>query len=301
MVGRPKSNTRKLQAARTTKDELYARAVALYKHEQQREENGTKRMSLRKVCEDIQHQCWAESKKEVKLDYSTVRRLVNGGTPKSISNASRGWLLSGEVDVIIGYAIEVASRGFPLSHARLREHVNEICDARLGDKFPAQGVGRRWTSRFVEKHADRLTMYWAHPLDNTRGRAVNPITNTQWFDILGTVMRGGADSLDNGGSETMEDEEDWEPILEQNTFAADECGFMALGGTKQRVIGASGKTTQHQQGDGGRENTTVIVTICADGSSLKPSVIFKGQAFQVKWDQENPAEALYEVFHSCLE
>src|ERR1700676_175085 len=138
MVGCPKSNTKKLQAAPTIKDGLYVRAVALYQHEQQREENGRKKMSLRKVCEEIQHQCWVESKKEVKLDYSTVRRLANGGTPKSISNASRGWLLAGEVDVIIGYAIEVASRGFPLSHARLREHVNEICDARLGDKFIAQ-------------------------------------------------------------------------------------------------------------------------------------------------------------------
>ncbi|KAF8239053.1 hypothetical protein L208DRAFT_1481574 [Tricholoma matsutake] len=231
MVGCPTSNTRKLRVARTTQDGLYARAVALYKHEQQREENGRKRMSLQKVCEEIQHQCWVESKKEVKLDYSTVRRLANGGTPKSISNASRGWLLSGEVDIIIDYAIEVASCGFPLSHARLREHVNEICDAQLGDKFLAQGVGQCWTSHFVEKHTDWLTMYWAHLLDNTHGRAVNTITNTQWFDILGTVMHGGTDSLDNGGSKTMEDEEDWEPILKENTYAADECGFMSLGGT----------------------------------------------------------------------
>ena len=53
MVGHPKSNTKKLQAAQTTKDGLYIRAVALYKHEQQREENGRKRMSLQKVCEEI--------------------------------------------------------------------------------------------------------------------------------------------------------------------------------------------------------------------------------------------------------
>ena len=86
--------------------------------------------------------------------------------------------------------------------------------------------------------------------------------------------------------------------MEQNTYAADECGVMSLGRTKQQVIGASGKMIQHQQGDGGCENTTIIITICADGSSLKPSVIFKGQAFQVKWDQENPAETPYEVFHS---
>ena len=59
------------------------------------------------------------------------------------------------------------------------------------------------------------------------------------------------------------------------------------------VIGVRGKKIQHQQSDGGRENTTVIVTICTDGMSLKPAVIYKGQSYHVKWDQENPAEASY--------
>lgn len=48
---------------------------------------------------------------------------------------------------------------------------------------------------------------------------------------------------------------------------------------------------QKKQGDGGRENTTVMVTICADGTSLKPLVIFKGKNYQVDWVQENPTEA----------
>ncbi|KAF8239637.1 hypothetical protein L208DRAFT_1201091, partial [Tricholoma matsutake] len=79
------------------------------------------------------------------------------------------------------------------------------------------------------------------------------------------------------------------PIKHKNTHAADESGFFPAGGTQERVIGAKGNTAQHQQGDGGHENTTVIVTICADGTSLKPAMIFKGP-FQVKWDQDNPAE-----------
>jgi hypothetical protein len=71
----------------------------------------------------------------------------------------------------------------------------------------------------------------------------------------------------------------------------DESGFPASTATKRRVIGGAGKKTQHQVGDGGRENTTVILTICADGTALKPSVIFKGQAYNVRWDQENPTNA----------
>ncbi|KAF8142627.1 hypothetical protein K438DRAFT_1538315, partial [Mycena galopus ATCC 62051] len=52
---------------------------------------------------------------------------------------------------------------------QLKEIVDEICRARLGDKFPAKGVGKKWTGRFVEKHHDRLWTYWSHSLDNKRG------------------------------------------------------------------------------------------------------------------------------------
>ncbi|CAK5275006.1 unnamed protein product [Mycena citricolor] len=60
---------------------------------------------------------------------------------------------------------------------------------------------------------------------------------------------------------------------------------------KTRVVGTAGEKTQHLQSDGGRENTTVVVTICADGTSLRPVVIFKGKKFDLDWNQENPTEA----------
>ena len=36
---------------------------------------------------------------------------------------------------------------------------------------------------------------------------------------------------------------------------------------------------------------TAIVTICADGTTLHPTIIFKGQQFMKKWAQDNVAEA----------
>jgi len=83
-----------------------------------------------------------------------------------------------------------------------------------------------------------------------------------------------------------------EPIQEENIYGTDGSGFFPEGGIRVHVIRVRGKKTQHQQLDGGRENTTIIITICTDGSSLKPAVIYKGQLYHVKWDQENPAEAL---------
>ncbi|KAJ6581290.1 hypothetical protein B0H19DRAFT_929151, partial [Mycena capillaripes] len=60
---------------------------------------------------------------------------------------------------------------------RSEEAVDKICRACIGDGFPPNGVGKNWTSRFVEKHSARLSMYWSHPPDNKRGHAVNPETN----------------------------------------------------------------------------------------------------------------------------
>jgi hypothetical protein len=68
----------------------------------------------------------------------------------------RAWLLLAVVDVVIDFIIEMAHRGFPLSHRRLKEHIDTICRARLGNKFPESGVGVNWTYRFSKSYAERI-------------------------------------------------------------------------------------------------------------------------------------------------
>jgi hypothetical protein len=48
---------------------------------------------------------------------------------------------------------------------------------------------------------------------------------------------------------------------------------------------------QHKQGGADRENVTALVTICADGTVLQPTIIFKGQNFMQKWQQDNVSGA----------
>ncbi|KAF5344652.1 hypothetical protein D9758_016411 [Tetrapyrgos nigripes] len=81
------------------------------------------------------------------------------------------------------------------------------------------------------------------------------------------------------------------PINKDCIYGADESGFNEDDGAKIRVIGARSKKMQHKQGGGSRENTTVIVTICADRTAIRPTVIFKGKDFQVNWNQDNPMKA----------
>jgi hypothetical protein len=63
--------------------------------------------------------------------------------------------------VVIKYIAECGNRGFPLSHHRLKKHVNEILHTRLGDKFPIDRVGKKWTNWFVEKYSEQIKMSWS--------------------------------------------------------------------------------------------------------------------------------------------
>jgi hypothetical protein len=224
----------------------------------------------------MEEKCLRETKKVVKVSKSTLLRRINGG--RSIREAHEGskWLSKEEGDTVVKFAIECANRNFPFSHRRIKEHVDEIASARWGSTFPKGGVGKQWTHHFVSDHHGELRAYWSRPLDSARARAVNPITKEGYFTLLKAVIKD--DNNDNH-------------IEPECIYAADESGFQKGIGQKERVFGAAGKKTQHQQRSGDRENITAIVTICGDGTAPSPTVIFKGEGFQVQWKQDNPLNA----------
>ena len=195
------------------------------------------------------------------------------------SNRARSWLLPEEEEVVLEFALEIASRGWPLEKERIKAHVDNICRARLGDAFPGNGVGLNWVDRFLKHHSNHIRTYRAHPLEVLRGRAVNEYTHQHYFEILKHIL----DTGDDRG-----------PLLPENIYGSDETAFRTSEGLSNRkVIGPAGRRIQHQQKTGNQENITVMVTICADGSSLiPPAVIFKGSKYLVKWKQRNPANAL---------
>ncbi|KDQ18848.1 hypothetical protein BOTBODRAFT_94742, partial [Botryobasidium botryosum FD-172 SS1] len=67
-------------------------------------------------------------------------------------------------------------------------------------------------------------------------------------------------------------------IVEETTYGLDEFGCDGATGQRERVIGKVKGTPQYQQVGGSRENITVIVAICGDGTPTPPAVIFKGSA-----------------------
>jgi glycine cleavage system protein P-like pyridoxal-binding family len=141
--------------------------------------------------------------------------------------------------------------------------------AQLGLAFCTEGLGHNWTHCFVQKHHDRIKTSWATPLEEKQGQGTNPHANVAWWKLLGDTL-------------TMYN------IKPENIYGIDEVGIQPQGGKWGQVIGGCKKAPQYQQHRGTHENITVLVTICADGTSQAPAIIFKGGAFQVKWKQNNP-------------
>lgn len=270
MVGRPLSAAMKRLKIRKLEEDIRQRAIAAYREELTKPVG--KRKGSRKVAKDFVALYKLETGRDMRIDHVLLIRGAAGGRTRAQANAARSHLTEEEENVVCDYIIECGKRGFPLNHKRLREHANEILLARLGEKCPIAGVGERWSNRFIDRHSDRVKMSWATALEAKRGRAVNENTIKAWFDLV----------------EHTETEYE---ILPENDYATDEIGTNPFAGERERVMGGKHGGPQYQQRNGTRENITSIVTICADGTSLPPAVLFKGQAFQASWKQDNPANA----------
>jgi hypothetical protein len=228
MPGRTKSDELKTQMARTAKDLLYERAVKIYKAKQAKPALELKK-GLRTVCKEVSEAHNLEYGQWIPLAHTTLSDLAAGGTCKSDSNRSEAHCSCDEEEVLIALIIEEGNRGWPLSHRRLKDHVDKILTAHIGPEFP--GVGKNWTQRFVMHNHSRIQMYKAQPLESAHGHAVNLTTNKQWMDMLGSVI------AENG-------------IVDETMWAADESGFQPANGSGERVIGGRGKKVQHQTKQG---------------------------------------------------
>ena len=271
MVGRPKSIAEKAKISKREHDALMARAVSAYLVELEKPYHS--RRGLRTVCRDFEKLYFDEMGIRIPLSFVTLNRLASGGRTREEANEHRCWLTPTEEDIVATFTIKMGARGFPLSHRRLKEHVDQIARARLGSKFPTQGVGKNWTARFMLRLSDRIKMADSRPLEDKRGHAVNPHANAHYWAELERLF-------------------EIYKFKREACFGSDEIGIMARGSDRERVITSrKRKGPQYQQRAGTQENTTVIVTICADGTSIPPTVIFKGAAYQVSWGDDNPLNA----------
>ena len=257
MVYRALSEQVKQQKATARHNGRMRAAIDEYR-EQELNPNAADRLSYRAVAD--KHD----------MSKSTLQRLVNGGISMSAFNASKQQLIPAEERIIVDFCLESADRGFPLTVTNVYKCADNILTVRLGDDHPP--LGHNWVNNFLTRHRDELQTHWSKLLDTQRGQALNPTNVKLWFDMVKEHI------VDTG-------------ILPGNIYGMDESGFPPSDQGTQRVIGRRGTKTQHAQVSAEHENVTAIITICADGTVLKPSIIFKGQNIIKKWGDKNVSDA----------
>lgn len=242
---------------RKNKDGRMHEALKAYRKEQAKP-SGDKREGLRKVAGRF------------KVAWRSLGNIAKGQQTLTEHAASRQKVTPAEECILVTFIKESADIGFPLNHTSIEIFANAILHARLGSEY--EPVGPSWIYTFLARHHDKLQTHWSRPLDTQRARALNPEAVKHWFSLVKQWI------VDNG-------------ILPKNIYGMDESGFPPALQGRQRVVGARGTKTQHKQGGANRENVTALVTICADGTTVKPMVIFKGKNLMKAWFSNNVTKA----------
>jgi hypothetical protein len=276
MVNKAKSQELKKQILRKEVNDLKAYAATIYVEEQERLlAPGEKKKSTHQICQDALDAHFAATGRCIPLHHNTLACHGKGGVTLTQSNQKKSWLTAGEDENIVKFTIEMVQCSFPLSPKRLKEHAKAVLQHRIGQDFPEKGLGRDWGNCFITKHNSRLGMYWSTPLNGSCGCAVNPVTKEEYFRMLKEVRQ-----MYN--------------IPDELVYGADETGIQLGIGVKEQVIRPAGAKIQHQQQSGNQENITVLPTICVDGMTLAPTIIYKGESFQIKWLQDNSLDTRYD-------
>ena len=138
MAGRAKYDTKNAQNAQESYEDLKAWAIKAYEVELAKA-NGNGTYTVAK---------------------DSVRRS------QAEANVAWSWLTDNITEVIIEYISEVGNQGFPLSHCRLKEHMDQILQAQLGERFLASDVGKQWTNHFIKKYSSKICHSQLHSSQN---------------------------------------------------------------------------------------------------------------------------------------
>jgi hypothetical protein len=166
---------------------------------------------------------------------------------------------------------------------KLIQHINRLTDrglpptvsmvCNMAYEIGGREPGKSWSSRFTERNKSTLSSGYLQSIDRQRLKADSKASYRQYFDLLHSKIERYA-------------------IEPKNTYNMDEKGFLIGFGIKMRRIyskaaidkGALAGAYQ----DGNREWITILATVCADGTSLPPVLIFAGQPGQLQdsWVQD---------------
>jgi hypothetical protein len=165
----------------------------------------------------------------------------------------------------------------------LANHIQRLCDwclpptpamvATWAEKLCGQKPNKNWLAGFKARHKDVLDCRFLNAIDLARHKADSTASYRQYFSTLKEKMNQYS-------------------IQPHNCYNMDEKGFLI--GRLHKVRRLFPKALVQRQKllgagqDGSRQWITLIATICADGSSLPPALIYKATSgdLQDSWLQD---------------
>lgn len=215
---------------------------------------------------------YAKVAREFGVKESTVRRRVlSVGVPLPEFNALKQKLTPAEEEVLVTSILEASRHGFPPTHRQIAQEADCIQSTRGSKTY--EPVGKQWVNEFLRRHDEVLKSHWSAPLSTIRAQSANPRAIQNF--LTGLVKREVVDKH----------------VPPELLYQIDETSAPQQLGIKLRVVGPRESRRQHLQESGTKENITVLVTICADGEALPPTIVFKNKELPEDIYYDNVAKA----------
>lgn len=246
--------TRRKDQEITEKEARLQQAIVEYKKRQKT----SKTTSLNRVAKDFN------------VPRQTLKDRLDGKLPRNKAHEELMHLTNEEEKELVHWITTLTQRGYAPRYRTVRELAEIIRNRRvLGvNDVDVQLVnydafGKDWVARFMSRHP-QLKSARRKCIEAARLKDVSVERLTKWFDDLRGII----------------EEHNIEP---ENLYNMDETGF-AIGDVEasQRIINATIRQ-KFQAKPGRQEWVTAVECICADGSSLSPLIIFKGENLSRQW------------------
>jgi len=208
-----------------------------------------------------------------KLHPSTLSRRARGKMiPREQYREQISLLNYEQQKFLINHIDKLTKKGLPPNPRNIRLLAHNICGIMPGEN---------WVSRFVKSHRDQLSSEYLNAFDLRRKRADNWFMISRYFNKLEEKFKEHKYEI-------------------QNVYNMDEKGFLigVLNKTK-RIFTRSWKEQGKLKGaaqDGNRTWVTLLACVCADGTSLPPTLIYPSESGEVldTWlDDYDPADGAY--------
>jgi len=232
-------------------------AIAEYQKRQKKDPKDSK-SSIRRVAKDFN------------VLRQTLKGRLNGRIAHNQAHESLMHLTINEEKELVHWITTLTQRGYAPRYSTVRELAEIIRNRRVhgvnDDNVQLvnyDAFGKDWVPRFMSRHP-QLVSARRKLIEAARVKDVSVERLTNWFENLQSIIN----------------EYRIEP---GNLYNMDESGF-AIGDIEasQRIINATIRQA-FQVKPGRQEWVTAIECVCADGTSLPPLIIFKGENLSRQW------------------